>query len=157
MPSNHASGSLILMKPRFSILSLLVVTLYAAVAVAGVVDPLSTWGLSVFPLWIAAAIWCVNRSTQRPSAETSFAAGFAFATIAIVALEMLGGIPSRMSQVALEAAGVLGAFEVTDVGARYRQLLAAHGGLWIASLAALVAGRMYREELVRDVAEDPAA
>jgi hypothetical protein len=155
--ASNIAAEATLMKPRFSIFSLLVVTFYAAIAVAGVVDPLSTWALSVFPLWIGAAIWCVHRSTQGRSAQTAFAGAFAIATTAIVALEMLGGIPSSLSQGVLESAGVLGTFEITDVGDRYRQLLAAHGGLWIASLAGLVAGWKYREEVVPDVAEEPAA
>lgn len=43
------------MKPRFSILAVLGLTLYAAVALIGAVNPLSAWGFAVFPIWILAS------------------------------------------------------------------------------------------------------
>jgi hypothetical protein len=152
MPSNHASGRLILMKLRFSILSLLVVTLYAAVAVAGVVDPLSVWGFAVVPMWIGAAIWCVHRSTLGPSMQSVFAAAFVITSMAIIATEMLAGMPGHVSNQVLEALGAVDGNERGDIAVRYRELFMAHGGVWASCLGGLVAALFFHTECAREPA-----
>lgn len=145
------------MKPRFSILSLLVVTLYVAVALIGAVNPLSPWGLAVFPMWVVAAICLVNRVAQSGRARSIFAEAFVVAPTAFVALEMLGGVPSTISHQALETLGVTDPFEGNKVATRYRVLFMAHGGLWFATLAGFVAAWQYGRRTVGEVAEEPAA
>lgn len=145
------------MKPRFSILSLLVVTLYVAVAVVGAANPLSPWGFAVFPMWVVAAVCLVNRVAQSGGARSVFAEGFVVASTAFVALEMLGGVPSTISHQALETLGVTDPFEGNEVATRYRVLFMAHGGLWFATLAGFVAAWQYGRRTIGEVAEEPAA
>lgn len=145
------------MKPRFSILSVLVVTLYVAVALIGAVNPLSLWGFAVFPIWIIAAIGFVNRVAQGRGPGTAFAAGFVVASMAFVALEMLGEVPTVVSQQTLEFLRVIDPYEGNEVSTRYRVLFMAHGGLWFAYLAGLVAAWQYGRRTEVEVAEEPAA
>lgn len=145
------------MKPRFSILTVLGLTLYVAVAVVGAANPLSLWGFAVFPIWIVAAMWCIHRTAQGPGARYEFAKAFVIASTALVTLEMFTAIPGSASRTALEALHVVDRFEAGDVAVRYGELLKAHAGLWVACLCGLVAAWQSRVDTTLRPTDDSAA
>ncbi len=68
------------MKPRFSILTLLGITLWAAVTLAAWTDPLSEWPFAVLCTWCVILVTIATVAAQSVSSQTVFARGMLFAT-----------------------------------------------------------------------------
>ncbi|MDZ4780127.1 MAG: hypothetical protein SGJ19_07745 [Planctomycetia bacterium] len=77
------------MKPRFSILALLGVTAYLAVAAAGLIYPLSIWNTLSFCLWIAVLAALAIEGANSNSGGSTFARGMLATCLIYVAVATL--------------------------------------------------------------------
>lgn len=142
------------MKPQFSIFSLFAVTVYVAIAVIGVLEPLSPWSNAIFPLWVFLVVRGLAKIGDAKTESSPFASGFVLTCGLFVAAEMLASLPSRFMMELLQSAGVVSPFEVSPVAYQYRDLLLAHGSLWIAGLGGLAMRRWQQARHAESVLEE---
>lgn len=142
------------MKPQFSIFSVFAVTVYVAIAVIGVLEPLSPWSNAIFPLWVFLVVRGLAKIGDAKSGTSPFASGYVLTCGLFVAAEMLASFPSRFVMGLLQASGVVGPFEISDIAHQYRDLLLAHGSLWLACLGGIAMRRWQQARLASPTLEE---
>ncbi len=132
------------MRPRFTILNLLVVTTYIAVTCAGLLDPEAIGGVSILMIWVAAVIVFASRAAGGPSPRRAFARGFMVVCLICASLSMLARHPDEALLIQLQDANV-----IEPIGTDYQRALGyarlslAHGSLALGVLGGYVAQRQF--------------
>ncbi|MDZ4783343.1 MAG: hypothetical protein SGJ19_24105 [Planctomycetia bacterium] len=132
------------MKPRFSILNLLVVTTYLAVTFAGLLDPEVIGGVSILMIWVAAVIVFASRAAGGPSPRRAFARGLMVGCLICASVAMLVRKPDEAVVNELVQRGVIAPdAKEYDRALGYARLSMAHGSLALGMLSGYVAQRQY--------------
>lgn len=133
------------MKLRYSILTLLAVTTYIAVVIAGLVEPTRLGGGAIYALWIGALMICANFAAGEASPKRAFARGFMVVCLVCVALAMLARRPGEALLASIEENGILVIdSEYYQAALSYAQLGLAHASLLLALSVGCIAVWCYR-------------
>lgn len=133
------------MKPRFSILTLLAITTYVAVTIAGILDPTSVGSVAIFLVWMAAVIVFASRAAGSSCQQQAFARGFMAVCLICVSAAMLCKNPvGAILAMIYESSLFPMLTENGDIAHAYVRLAMAHGSLALGFLGGYLSVRRYR-------------